>query len=139
MSECLWVDCRSVASHDMSMRKSSPISISASLMVVYYSGAGVVPKGKNRHRQASIPTIAMNVDSICAFAWIRRYTSLRSIFLTCMNFEGHLKRMDAIMWSILRRQKPQKHGCKVYPSNQFFTDRPDGPRKYQSWATSLLL
>ena len=88
------------------MRISSSRYISASLMVVYYDGAGVVPKLKCKQRKANLPTFAMNVDAICVFAWMRRYSASRSIFLIRVRFEGHLRRMSAIMWSILRRQKP---------------------------------
>ena len=49
-----------------------PRSIATSLTVVYYSGAGVVPKGNFRQRKAGFSTIAMHVDAVVAFACIRR-------------------------------------------------------------------
>ena len=39
--------------------------ISASIMLVYYSGEGVVPKGKPSQRKAKPPTITMHVNAIC--------------------------------------------------------------------------
>ena len=99
----LWGNWRFVTSHGVSSRISSPRSIAASLMVVYYASAGVVPKGRRRQRKYSFSTIAMHDDAICAFVWTRRYTELRSVFPIRIFFEGHLMHMDAIMWSILRR------------------------------------
>ena len=60
-------------------------------------------------------------------------------FLISMRFEGHLRVMAAIMWSILRRHKPQKHGYRVSLSARLFTARPDGPGKDQSWVMSVLV
>ena len=57
-------------SHDSSLSRSLHRSIAASLIVVYSAGAGVVPKGNNRQRNASLSTIAMQVDVILAFTWI---------------------------------------------------------------------
>ena len=51
-SKCLWGDCRSVSYHYLTMRRSFPVYISSSLMVVYASVGGVVTKGKFRHRKA---------------------------------------------------------------------------------------
>ena len=70
------------------MMRSLPSSISDSLLAVYFSGAGVVPKGKRRQMKASFPTIVMHVDTICAFAWTRRYAASRYILPIRMRFEG---------------------------------------------------
>ena len=59
-------------SQDSYQIRSLPMSISASLKFVYSSGAGVMPKGKLRHRKASSSTIAMHVDAVVAFACMRR-------------------------------------------------------------------
>ena len=90
----------------MSARRSSPRSISASLMVVYSYGSGVVPKVGLRKKKASVPTIAMRVTAICAFLWTRRYASSRSVFPIRMCIEVHFMHMATIVWSILRRQNP---------------------------------
>ena len=44
----------------------------ASVTVVYSAGVGVVPKCSRRQRKASFSTIAMQVDAVVAFPWIRR-------------------------------------------------------------------
>ena len=64
----------------MCARISCPRSIAASLMVVYSTGAGVVPKGSRIHRKASFPTIVMH--AICVFEWMRQYAVLRYVFLS---------------------------------------------------------
>ena len=66
-----------------------PRSTFASLMVVYSSGAGVVPKFIHRHKKASFTTIEMHVDMICVFAWMCWYAASRSVFPIGMRFEGH--------------------------------------------------
>ena len=73
-------------------------------MVVYYAGAGVVSKGRHRQRKANFTIIVMHGAAICEFAWKCRYAESRSVFPIRICFEGHLMRMAAIMWSILRRQ-----------------------------------
>ena len=103
-SKCWWGDCRFVASHDVSAGISLPRSISASLMVVYNDGADLVPKGRCRQRKASFTTVEMHVATICAFVRTRRYAVSRSVFPIRVRFKGHLLRMPAIMWSILRSQ-----------------------------------
>ena len=55
-----------------SLSRSFPRYISASLIVVYYAGAGVVPKGDRRQRKASFSNISMQFKGVVAFAWIRR-------------------------------------------------------------------
>ena len=90
----------------MGVRRLLPRSIATSLMLVYSDGAGVVPKGKQRHRKASLPTIMMHVESICALAWMRRYEASKYVFPIRIRFEGHLMCMDEIMWNILRKQNP---------------------------------
>ena len=81
----------------MSMRRSLQRYIDASLMLVYSAGAGVVPKGKHRQREANLFTIDMHVDAICEFAWMRRYAESRYVFPIRIRFEGYLRRMDATM------------------------------------------
>ena len=73
-------------------------------MVVYYTGAGVVPKGRHRQRKANFTTIVMHGATIYEFAWKRGYAESRSVFPIKISFEVHLMRMAAIMWSILRKQ-----------------------------------
>ena len=85
---------------------SFPRSISDLLTVVYSAIASVVTNVKSRHRRTRLSTIDVHVDEICALAWIRRYADSRSVFPVRMLLNGHLIRMDAIMWSILRRQNP---------------------------------
>ena len=80
--------------------------IAYSLMVVYCVVEGVVPKTRHRQRKDSFTTIGMHVEAICVFAWTCWYAASRSVFPIRMPFEGHLMRMAAIMWSILRSQKP---------------------------------
>ena len=104
--KCCWVGYRLVASHDVSARRSFPRLVSSSMMVLYSSGEDSVPKGRRRHRNASFPTIAMHVATICVFAWTRPYAALRYFFPIRILFEGHLMRMDAIVWNILRRHNP---------------------------------
>ena len=91
--------------YDAPVRRSLPRSIAASLMVVYYYGAGVVPKGIHSQIMASFTTIAMHVDAICGFVCKFRYAAPRYVLPISMSFEGHLMHMAVIMWSILRRQK----------------------------------
>ena len=85
-SNCLWGDCRYVMSHEVSVSRSFQSYITVALVVVYSSGAGVVPKGKHMNRKANLPTIAMHVDDICVFAWMCRYAASRSIFPIRMSF-----------------------------------------------------
>ena len=116
----------------MFVRRFFPRSIAASMMVVYYAGAGVVQKGRHRQRNDSFTTIEMHVAAICAFAWTCRYAVLRSIFPITMRFDGHLMRMAAIMWNILRRHNPYKHGCTASFSTWLFTDSTEAPGKEHS-------
>ena len=95
-------------------------------MVVYSSGAGVVTKVRNIIINASFHPIAMHVYVICVLVWMRRCASSRSILPIRISFEGHLMQMDAIMWSILRRQKPQKQGCRLSLSTRLFMEVPEG-------------
>ena len=88
----------------MSARRLFPRSVSASLMMVYYDGAGVLPKGRRRQKKAGFPTIVIHVSAICAFLWTRWYAASRYVFPITMRLEGHLLRMSAIVWSILIRQ-----------------------------------
>ena len=86
----------------MSLRILSPSLIDTSMMVVYYSGAGVVPNGRSRQIKDSFTRIMMHVATICAFACTCRYAVSRYVFPIGMRFEGHFMQMAAIMWSILR-------------------------------------
>ena len=63
---------RSYVSKYSSRSRPFPRSIAASLTVIYYAGAGVVPRGNLRHRKAISSTIAMQVDAVAEFACIRR-------------------------------------------------------------------
>ena len=56
------------------------MSIAALLMVVHYSGMGVVTKVKHRHRKAIFPKIVIHFEAICVFAWTCGYAASRSIF-----------------------------------------------------------
>ena len=58
-------------SQDSSQSRSVPRSIAASLIVVYYSGVGVVPKGNIRQIKASSSIIAIHVDAVFAFSCIQ--------------------------------------------------------------------
>ena len=55
-------------SHDYSLSRLFPRSISALLIVLYSSGVGVETKGNHSHRKASLSTIAMQVDAVLTFA-----------------------------------------------------------------------
>ena len=107
-------------------------------MVVYYSGTGIVPKVKIRYRKASFSKIAMHIDATYAFAWMSQYVASVYVFMIMMCFEGHLRHISEIMWSILRMQKLQKHGCRLSLSNWLFKNRPDGPGKDQSCVAHIL-
>ena len=65
-------ESRLSVSHDSPLSISFSRSISASLIVAYSAGAGLVPKGKHRNRNANFSTIALQVYAILAFAWILR-------------------------------------------------------------------
>ena len=45
-------------------------------LLVYSTGAGVVPKGRRRQRKFSFPTIPMHAAAICAFTWTRQYSAI---------------------------------------------------------------
>ena len=55
-----------------SRRRSFTRSIYASPTVVHSAGAGVVPKGNLRQKNASSSTIAIQVDVVVEFVCIRR-------------------------------------------------------------------
>ena len=107
--------------------------------VVYSSGAGIVLKVIQRHRRASLSTMPMHVDAILTFVWMQRYAASRSIFPININFYGYLMPMDATIWSILRRKKPQKYGWGMYFKTRLFINRPVDPGKYQSFVTRLFI
>ena len=75
-------------SHDTSTSRSFPRSIDASLVVVYYSGAGLVPKGRSRKRKASFTNISMHVDDIYVFAWTRPIQHQGLFFLSVLVFKS---------------------------------------------------
>ena len=97
---------RSSVSQYSSQSRSLPRSIAPSLTVLYYAGAGVVPKVNLKQRKSSSSTIAMHVDTVVAFACIRRLAASRSVFPISITFVGHLIRIVEIMCRILSRQKP---------------------------------
>ena len=59
-------------SQDLSWSRFFTSSIAASLIVVYYAAAGVFSKVNHRQIKASLSTIYMHVDTVVAFACIRR-------------------------------------------------------------------
>ena len=59
-------------SKEFPLIRSFPGFIAASLTVIYSAGAGVVPKGNNRQRKASLYSIAMQATKVVSFAWIWR-------------------------------------------------------------------
>ena len=102
MSSCLWDSWSSVASPNLSLRRSSTRPIADLITIVYSAGAEVVLKGKQMHRWARLSTMETYVDKIHVFTWMRLYAASRSVFPIRMIFDGHLICMDVIMWSILR-------------------------------------
>ena len=106
-------DCSSVASHDFSLGRSLSRSISDSLTVVYFSMVGVVLKFKRGHRRTRLSMMAMHVDMIHAFVWMRCYAEARSVSPIRMIFDVHLICMALIMWGILRMHNLLKHGCRL--------------------------
>ena len=71
-SEDMCGELRLSVYQDFSLSRSFPRSIEALLTVVYYSGAGFVPKGNHMQRKTGFSTIAMQVDLVVAFSCIRR-------------------------------------------------------------------
>ena len=59
MSRFLCGDLIYVLSHDSSLIRLCPRYIDSSLIVVYYSGVSVVPKGSLRQRKARFSIIVM--------------------------------------------------------------------------------
>ena len=100
---------------------------------------GCGAKDKTQTEKGYFTTTTMHVDAIYVFAWTLRYAALRSVLPIRMCFEGHLVCMAAIMWSIPRRNNPEKHGWRVSFSNWLFADSPDGPGKYNFWVTHTLV
>ena len=72
MSKFLFGELISVVSHESSLSRSLPRSIYTLLVVLYYSGVGVVPKVSDRQRKAGLSTILIQVDVVLALIWIRR-------------------------------------------------------------------
>ena len=83
--------------------------------------------------------MAVHVDAIRDIMWMKRYASSRSVLLIRMILDGHLICMDAIMWRIMMRQNPYKHGWRFSFKTLLFSDRPGGPDKYQSWVIFLFV
>ena len=71
-SEYMCGELRLSAYQDLSLSISLPGYIDDFLTVVYSASVGVVPKGNLRQIRDSFSTIAMQVDAVVAFAWIRR-------------------------------------------------------------------
>ena len=71
-SKVLCGELRLYLSQDFSLSRLFPGSISASLIVIYYAGAGVALKGNHRQRKAGFSSIAIKVNAVVAFAWIQR-------------------------------------------------------------------
>ena len=63
---------RSSVYQDSSHSRSFPRSISASLTVVYSSGAGVVSIGNLRQRKVALLNISMHADAVAAFVFSSR-------------------------------------------------------------------
>ena len=81
LADCCFSSCgskdpcggfRSSVSQYSSQIRSLPRSIAASLTVIYYAGAGVMPKGNFKQIKASLLTIAMHVDAVVVILCIRR-------------------------------------------------------------------
>ena len=75
-------------------------------MVLYSSGDGVVTNASFRHRNESLPTITIHVDTIYEFVWIIRYVASISILTARMRFDGYLRPMDAAIWKIQSMENP---------------------------------
>ena len=73
---------------------------------MYDYGTDVVLKGRHRQRNAIFPTITMHIDAVCTFVWTDWYEASRSFSPAMVSFEGHIMRMTAIVWSILRSHNP---------------------------------
>ena len=81
LADCCFYSCgskdrcgefRSSVSQDSSLSRLLPRSIAASLTVIYFASAGVVPKGNLKQRKAILLTNEMHVDAVVAFACIRQ-------------------------------------------------------------------
>ena len=106
LSRFLWSDWSSVASLYLYLKISFTRSIADFLTVVYSAGAGIVLKSRQRKIRARFSMMAMHVDTIHMFAWMRRYAASISVLPIMMCFYGHLMCLSAIMWSIMRRHNP---------------------------------
>ena len=65
-----WVDFRSSLYQYSSWSRSFPRYIATSLTLIYYSGAGVMPKGNHSQRKAISYIISMHVNTVVAFVCI---------------------------------------------------------------------
>ena len=77
-SNCLCGYCISYASHDVFVRSSFTRSIADFLMVVYSSGAGVVPIGSHRHRRQVFPWL---LCMLMIFLSLRGFTNMIYLYL----------------------------------------------------------
>ena len=89
-SSLLCGDWSSMASHNVSMRRPLPISISDSLIILYSVGASVVLSVSLNQRRDIFPTITMHVDTICECACTLSYAVSRYILPISMHCFGHL-------------------------------------------------
>ena len=71
-SKDLCGELKSSVSQYLSLSRSFPRSIAASLVVVYSTCAVAMTKGNIRQIKTSLYTIDMQVDAVVVFAWIRR-------------------------------------------------------------------
>ena len=91
-----------------------------------------------RNRRDSFPKTAMHIYAIRVFAWMRRYAVSIYVFLIRIHFDGHLRRPIAILWTILRIQKPYKHIWSVSFRTWLFIDTPDGPGRISNGLRAYL-
>ena len=102
-NKCLCGDCRYIAYHDVSTRRSFTRTIAASLIFVNSSSASAVMNEIHGQNIDSFSTIYMHVDVVCKFAWTHWYADSRSVFTIKMLFDNYLICMAAVMWSKIRR------------------------------------
>ena len=138
-SKCLCWDRMSTAYHDVSIISSLPISISASLIFVSSSRAGIATNGIHSNRRYGFPMIAMHADAIFNFEWTCRYTAPRYDFLIKVHFGGHFSCMASVICITCRRHNPYKYGWRFSLIALLFTYIPDGSVKYQLWFTCIFL
>ena len=89
-----------MVSHDVTMRRSLPRSISTSLIVLYSTGAYVVTIQSLNQIRASFQIITMHDDAICKFMCTLWYYVSRYILLIKINVIVHMSCMADVMFSI---------------------------------------